>query len=90
MDDSLPKDLQEIVDKDGAAETVAINPVAAKMLDEQRQGWMNGGGELISLPGNEQSAMMQTLATVGEDVSTSNDQLDAAYHVVIDAAKRSQ
>jgi TRAP-type C4-dicarboxylate transport system substrate-binding protein len=88
--DSLPKDLQRIVDKDGATETVAINPMAARMLDEQRQSWVNGGGELISLPGDEQSAMMKTLATVGEDVSKSNAQLNAAYHVVIDAAKRSQ
>jgi TRAP-type transport system periplasmic protein len=88
--DSLPKDLQEIIDKNGAAETIAINPVAAKMLDEQRQAWVNGGGELISLPGDEQSAMMKTLASVGEDVSKSKAQLNAAYHVVIDAAKRSQ
>jgi TRAP-type transport system periplasmic protein len=88
--DSLPKDLQQIIDKNGAAETVAINPVAAKMLDEQRQAWVKGGGELISLPGDEQSAMMKTLASVGEDVSKSKAQLNAAYHVVIDAAKRSQ
>ena len=88
--DSLPKDLQKILDKDAAAETVAINPVAAKMFDEERQDWVNGGGELIRLPGDEQTAMMKTLASVGEDVSKSKAQLSAAYHVVMDAAKRSQ
>jgi hypothetical protein len=86
----LPKDLQKIVDKDAAAETVAINPLAAKMFDEEQQNWLKGGGELITLPGDEQSAMMKTLASVGEDVSKPKAQLSAAYHVVMDAAKRSQ
>jgi hypothetical protein len=57
-----------------------------------RKGWLNGGGELISLPRDEQSAMMKTLASVGEDVSKAKPQpqLREAYQVVTDAAKRTR
>jgi TRAP-type C4-dicarboxylate transport system substrate-binding protein len=88
--DSLPKDLQEIVDRDGAAVSTAINPAALNMYQEQRKAWVDGGGELISLPLDEQSAMMQTLASVGEDVSKAKPALHEAYQVVTDAAKRTR
>jgi len=52
--------------------------------------WTQRGGELISLPPEEQSAMMETLASVGEDVSKKNPALAAAYKVVTDAAKRAR
>ena len=45
------------------------------------------GGELISLPPDEQSAMLQTLASVGDDVSKTKPQLNAAYKIITDAAK---
>ena len=88
--DSLPKDLQQIVDKDGATESVAINPAALKMFEEQRKGWVDGGGELISLPRDEQADMMKTLTSVGEDVSKSKPALHDAYEIVTDAAKRTR
>jgi TRAP-type transport system periplasmic protein len=88
--DSLPKDLQEIVDRDGAAESVAINAPALKMYYEQRKGWEDSGGELISLPPDEQAAMMHTLASVGDDVSKSKPGLHEAYQIVTDAAKRTR
>ena len=56
--DSLPKDLQEIVDRDGAAVSKSIEPVALKMYQEQRKAWTDAGGELISLPREEQAEMM--------------------------------
>jgi hypothetical protein len=52
--------------------------------------WLDKGGELISLPGDEQSAMMETLASVGEDVSKSKPQLSAGYELVTEAAKRTR
>jgi len=88
--DSLPKDLQEIVDRDAATESVAINPVAVELAEQFRKGWVDGGGELISLPREEQSAMMQTLASVGEDVSKAKPALHEAYEIVADAAKRTR
>src|ERR1700726_34452 len=73
--DSLPADLQQIVDRDAAKESVAINPFAVELNAKVRQGWLDKGGELISLPAEEQSAMMETLASVGEDVAKSKPDL---------------
>jgi TRAP-type transport system periplasmic protein len=86
--EALPKDLQAIVDRDAKKEAVAINPWAADYDAKARGRWQQQGGELISLPPEEQSAMMETLASVGEDVAKKNPNLAAAYKVVTDAAKR--
>ena len=88
--DTLPKDLQEIVDRDGLSESLAINAPALKMYQAQRNGWVANGGELISLPTAEQAQLMRTLASVGEDVSKNQPALHAAYETVADAAKRTQ
>jgi TRAP-type transport system periplasmic protein len=88
--DALPADLKEIVDRAAAKESVAINPWAIEFNGKVRQGWLDKGGELISLPGTEQSAMMETLASVGEDVSKSKPDLSAAYKVVTGAAARTR
>jgi len=85
--DSLPADLQHIVDTDGAAESTAINQWVVQFNAKARQAWTDGGGELIGLPPDEQSAMLQTLASVGADVSKPKPLLSAAYKVVTDAAK---
>jgi TRAP-type C4-dicarboxylate transport system substrate-binding protein len=88
--DSLPKDLQDIIDKDGAAVSKSINQTALTMYQEQRKAWVDGGGELISLPRDEQTAMMQSLTSVGDDVSKSKPGLHEAYQIVTDAAKRTR
>ncbi len=64
--DSLPADLQQIVDKDAAAQSVAINPQAIEINEQARKAWVASGGELISLPPDEQSAMLKILASVGD------------------------
>jgi TRAP-type C4-dicarboxylate transport system substrate-binding protein len=88
--DSLPADLQQIVDRDAAKESVAINPFAVELNARVRQGWLDKGGELISLPAEEQSAMMETLASVGEDVAKSKPDLNAGYKGVVEAANRTR
>jgi len=88
--DSLPKDLQQIVDRDGAAESVAVNPAGLRMFEEQRKAWVDGGGELISLPRDDQSKMMQILGSVGADVSKAKPALHEAYELVVDAAQRTR
>jgi TRAP-type transport system periplasmic protein len=85
--DSLPADLKEIVDRDGAAEATAINPWVIDFNAKSRQEWTAGGGELIRLPPDEQAAMLQALASVGADVSKTKPLLNAAYKAVSDAAK---
>ena len=67
--DSLPPDLQKVIDKDAAAESVAINPAALALFNKARETWTASGGELISLSPADQAKFMQTIASVGEDVS---------------------
>jgi TRAP-type C4-dicarboxylate transport system substrate-binding protein len=88
--DSLPADLQQIVDKDAAAESVTINPQAIDIVDKARKAWVDGGGELISLPADEQLAMLKILANVGDEVSNAKPQLSAAYQIVTEAAQRAR
>jgi len=87
---SLPPDLQAIVDKDAAAETAAINPAALDLFKKAREDWTAKGGELISLSPDDQEKLMQTIASVGEDVSRSKPPVHDAYGVVLDAAKRTR
>jgi TRAP-type transport system periplasmic protein len=87
---SLPPDLQAIINKDAAAETVAINPAALDLFNKAREAWTANGGELISLSPDEQAKLMQTIASVGEDVSRSKAAVHDAYEIVAEAAKRTQ
>jgi TRAP-type transport system periplasmic protein len=88
--DSLPADLQQVVDKDAASESVAINPWVVDFNSKMRKAWTDGGGELISLPPDEQSAMLKILANVGDEVSNAKPQLGAAYQLVTEAAQRTR
>jgi TRAP-type transport system periplasmic protein len=85
--DSLPAELRQLLDKDAAAESVAINPQAIEINDRARAAWTASGGELISLPRDEQSALLKILAGVGDEVSNAKPQLAAAYKIVTDAAR---
>ena len=86
--DSLPADLQQILDKDAAAESVTINPQAIAIDDAARKAWLASGGELISLPGDEQSSLLKIVAGVGDEVSNAKPELSAAYKIVTEAAQR--
>ena len=88
--DSLPPDLQKIVDQDGAKETRAINPAALDLFNRARQAWTEKGGELIRLPADEQAKMMHTLSSVGDDVSKAKPGVREAYAIVTAAAKRTE
>ena len=69
---------------------MAINPFAVKSLNDDFTSWTGAGGELISLPPAEKTAMMRTLANVAPDVSNKDPNLAAAYKIVADAAARSR
>jgi len=86
--DSLPPDLQKIIDKDAAEQSVAIRSVAIEIRKKSEATWTAAGGEQITLPPDEQAEMMKTLSSVGADVSKSDPQLAAAYQTVTDAAAR--
>jgi TRAP-type transport system periplasmic protein len=86
--ESLPKDLQQIVDRDAAKEDAAIAPAAIKLTNQYLQEWTSTGGTLFKLSPEEHDKMMTMLADVGTDVSSKNPTLAAAYKLVTGAAKR--
>jgi TRAP-type C4-dicarboxylate transport system substrate-binding protein len=86
--DSLPADLQKIVDSDAAAQQAAIIPTAIEIVNKARKGWTDTGGELISLPPDEQTQMIKTFSSVGADVSKEKPLLNEAYKIVTEAAQR--
>jgi TRAP-type transport system periplasmic protein len=88
--DALPADLQKIVDTNAAQGATAINPAAIEIVNKARKGWTDTGGELISLPLEEQGAMMKTLSGVGAEVSKAKPALSEAYKIVTDAAERTR
>ena len=85
--DSLPAELRQILDKDAAAASVAINPRAIEINERARAAWTASGGELISLPADEQSSLLKIVASVGDEVSNAKPQLAAAYKIVTDAVR---
>jgi TRAP-type transport system periplasmic protein len=86
--ESLPNDLQQIIDKDALQESEAIVPIASDLRRKSEASYTANGGEEITLAADEQSLFLQTIVSVGADVSKSNPQLAAAYKIVTDAAAR--
>src|SRR6202167_679525 len=88
--DALPADLRKIVDSDAAAAQAAIGPVASDIVAKARKGWTDSGGELISLPPDEEAELMKTFLSTGAEVSKAKPALEAAYKIVTDAATRTR
>ena len=87
---SLPDDLQKLVDNDAAAGQRAIGPLASEIVGKVRKGWTDTGGELISLPAAEQTDMMKTFLAADAEVAKAKPALDGAYKIVTDAAQRTR
>jgi TRAP-type C4-dicarboxylate transport system substrate-binding protein len=88
--DALPPDLQQIIDQTAAKERVAINPQATEITENSRKVWTDTGGELISLPPDEQASLLKLLSSVGADVSKERPLLAEAYKIVSEAAARTK
>jgi TRAP-type transport system periplasmic protein len=88
--EALPTDLRKIVDDDAAAQQAAIAPLASEIVEKARKGWTDQGGELISLPPDEQADMMKTLSAAALEVAKAKPALNDAYKIVTDAAQRTR
>jgi TRAP-type transport system periplasmic protein len=86
--DTLPPDLQQIIDQTAAKESVAINPQAAAITANARKIWTDNGGEGIALPDDEQAQYLKLLSSVGADVSKEKPRLADAYKIVSEAAAK--
>jgi TRAP-type transport system periplasmic protein len=85
--DTLPSDLQAIIDTNALKAAAGVNPWAADFYESQRKVWSEHG-ELISLPADEQAEMMKSLTDVGADVAKRKPELEKAYNVFVEVAKR--
>ena len=88
--DALPPDLQQIVEKDAAATVTSFQSRALEIDNTAAKVWTDAGGELISLPADEQAELLKTLSSVGADISKEKPALAEAYKIVSEAAQRSQ
>lgn len=87
--DSLPADLQAIVDADAAKAAVEVNPWEVEFYNKARQTWAEHG-ELIRLPENEQAEMIKSVTAIGAAVAKRKSSLESAYEVFAAAAKRTK
>ncbi len=87
--DALPKDLQTIIDADALKAAAEVNPWQIDFYAKQRQIWAEHG-ELISLPPDEQTDMMKSLAAVSAEVAQRKPGLEQAFNVFAAVAKRTQ
>ena len=88
--DTLPKDLQTIIDADALKAAAEVNPWEVDFYGKQRKIFTDHGGELISLPAAEQAQMMQSLKAVGAAVAKRKPRLQQAYDVFAEVAKRTK
>jgi len=86
--DSLPADLQQILDRDAASIAISFNPRAIEIENAAVKKWTDAGGELINLPADEQAEMIKTMSSVGAEISKDKPALAEAFKIVTDAAQR--
>jgi TRAP-type C4-dicarboxylate transport system substrate-binding protein len=88
--EALPADLQKIVRDDAAAMDKQIVPFVSDFYAAQRKAWTDHGGELSSLPADEQATFLQKISDIGDRLSKDKPDLNKAVHVAIDAAARNK
>ncbi len=59
-------------------------------MQQARKGWTEHGGELITLPADEQATFLNILSSVGDDASQKKPTVRTAYAIVKQAAQRLQ
>jgi len=87
--DTLPKDLQTILDTDAGKAAAEVNPWEADFFVKMSKDWSEHG-EIIDLPANEQAELISTVKTVGQDVVKTKPDLAQPYAVFVAAAKRTK
>jgi TRAP-type transport system periplasmic protein len=88
--DTLPPDLQKIVRDDAQTVSKEIVPFVQDFFAKQRRIWTEKGGELLSLPEADQTAMTEKVSGIGFDLSKSKPELGDAVKTVFESAKRNK
>jgi TRAP-type C4-dicarboxylate transport system substrate-binding protein len=88
--DGLPPDLQKIVRDDATKVSSDIIPFVTEFFDAQRKAWLASGGEVASLPADDQAAMLAKISSIASDLSASKPDLNAAVKVIFESAARNK
>ncbi|MGA8613369.1 MAG: TRAP transporter substrate-binding protein [Xanthobacteraceae bacterium] len=88
--EALPPDLQKIVRDDATATAQNIVPFVNDFFEAQREEWTSKGGELVSLPADEQAAFLAKTSNIGNELSKDRPELNEAVKVVMEAAARAK
>lgn len=88
--DSLPKNLQTILDTDALKDAARVNPWAVALNQKARKVWVQNGGKLIKLSPDDHAKMMKELAGVAANVATHRPDLKPALDVFAAVAKRTE
>jgi TRAP-type transport system periplasmic protein len=86
--DSLPPDLQKIIDDDAAKANVQVYPETADIVTRANKTWTDNGGELIELPSDEHATMLKTLAAGAEAIVKTKPALEGPYQIMVAGAQR--
>jgi TRAP-type transport system periplasmic protein len=88
--EGLPPDLQKIVRDDATTVTAGMLTFIKDFYGAQRKAWAEQGGQLISLPADEQAAYLAKISSIGSDISKDNPALSAAVTTVMDSVARNK
>ena len=88
--EALPADLQNVLRQNAAAASTGIVPFLHDFIDAQHKQWTDNGGEVTSLPADEQASLNAKLASIGDDLSKANPELNKAVKLVADSAARNK
>jgi TRAP-type C4-dicarboxylate transport system substrate-binding protein len=88
--EALPADLQKVVRNDAAAVSNEIIPSVNGFIAAAHKEWTDKGGELISLPANEQAALNDRISSIGADLSKDKPALNKAVSLIVESAARNK
>jgi TRAP-type C4-dicarboxylate transport system substrate-binding protein len=88
--DTLPADLQKVVDETSAREAATIHPHMLELYNNARKGWTDAGGELISLPKEDQIAMMGKFSEAITDIVKVNPKVSDFYKALSERAEKTR
>ena len=88
--EALPPDLQKILHDNAKTVSKEIVPFVDDFFAGQRKAWTDKGGELISLPADEEAQMIAKISSIGNDISAAKPNLNKAVGLVFELASRNK
>jgi TRAP-type transport system periplasmic protein len=84
--EALPADLQSVLRQDAVAASRGIVPFLHDFIESQHKEWTDNGGELINLPPDEQAGLNAKLASIGNDLTKADPELNKAVELIAGSA----